>query len=195
VRRWLLGYSAPGHKMEPVFGDRSRSDLVAVSFLELSEIAVVAAFREMRVPLQRLRDAHQYARDSFGLEYPFASLNLKESGGHVLHDFEETHPGAGRLAVLDQYGQFVLPQVVGVRVLEFDFDNTDRLAARWFPFGREIAVVIDPHVAAGTPTVKGTRIAVETVRARWKAGEVISSIASDLEIGEAAIEQVLQRAA
>jgi uncharacterized protein (DUF433 family) len=195
VRRWIYGYSAPGHKMQPVFGDKSAPDVVAVvSFLELIEIAVVAAFRANRVSLQRLRDAHEYAREAFGLEYPFASLNLREQGGHVLHEFEEQQPGA-RLVVLDMQGQFVLPQTVHAKVIEFDFDEKDRLASRWFPFGRQVPVVIDPHFAAGIPVVKGTRVSVDTVTRRWKSGETISSIATDLELEQGDVEHILQRAA
>src|SRR3712207_2622998 len=47
VRRWLMGYSVPGHRMLPVFGGQRRgSGPLVVSFLELAEIVVVARFRQ-----------------------------------------------------------------------------------------------------------------------------------------------------
>jgi uncharacterized protein (DUF433 family) len=181
--------------MEPVFGDKPPDgEALVVSFLELIELAVVSGFRKQRVPLQRLRDAHAFARNSFDLPYPFASLNLREHGGHVLHEFEESTPGPGKLVVLDMHGQFVLPETVKLRVIDFDFD-ADRLASRWFPFGRTIPVVIDPHLAAGIPTVAGTRISVETLKRRWKSGEPINSIAVDLEVDQQDVERILQHAA
>src|SRR5579883_141115 len=110
VRRWLHGYSAPGHQMEPVLGDPPERR-AAISFLQLIEIAVVARYRIMdgagrrAVPLDRLRRAHAYARDRFATPYPFATLALRVEGGHVLHDFAREHPGPGTLA-LDMHGQF-----------------------------------------------------------------------------------------
>jgi uncharacterized protein (DUF433 family) len=196
VRRWLRGYEAPGHRMEPVFGVKNAGadEPLQVSFLQLVEIAVVVAFRSHGVSLKRLRDAHAYARTAFDFDYPFASMDLGESGGHVLHQFEEERPdGKGKLVELDGSGQFVLPEMVKVRILEFDF--VDRLAVRWFPFGRTVPVVIDPHLAAGNPTVHGTRVTVETLRKRWKAGEPMASIADDLELEVGDVESILQRAA
>jgi uncharacterized protein (DUF433 family) len=182
--------------MEPVFGDKSsQGEALTISFLELAEIAVAVSFRKQRVPLQRLRDAHEYARETFGIPFPFASLNLREQGGHILHEFEEQQPGPGKLVVLDMRGQYVLPETVKVKVMDFDFDEGDRLAVRWFPFGRVIPVVVDPHMAAGTPTVKGSRVTLATVRKRWKAGEPIGSISEDLELDPSDVEHILQRVA
>jgi len=196
VRRWMVGYNAPGHKMEPVFGNKhSPGDLLTISFLELAEIVIVAGFRKQRVPLQRTRDAHEYARRTFGLAYPFASLNLRESGGHILHEFEQQQPGPGKLVSLDMQGQYVLPETVQLTVVNFDFSDTDRLASRWFPFGRHVPVVVDPHFGAGAPTVIGSRVTVDTLKRRWKAGETIKSMSSDLELEEEDVEHVLQRAA
>ena len=94
VRRWLTGYEAPGHRMDPVLGGRGGSDgPLIVSFLELAELIVVVGFRKAGVRLQRLRDAHEYAREAFDLAYPFASLKLQRAGGHVLHEFEQISPG------------------------------------------------------------------------------------------------------
>jgi uncharacterized protein (DUF433 family) len=89
----------------------------------------------------------------------------------------------------------VLPETVESNVINFDFSNTDNLVSRWCPFGREIPVVVDPHLAGGVPTIKGSRVTVDVVMRRWKFGEPITSISSDLELDEADIEHVLQRAA
>src|SRR3972149_3647087 len=69
VRRWLKGYEVPGHRMTPVFGrkiEAPEAGPLLVSFLELVEIVVVARFRQgadghHRVPLERLRQAHDFA--------------------------------------------------------------------------------------------------------------------------------------
>ena len=106
VRRWMYGYTSPTGRMRPVFGTQNRikEQGAAVSFLQLAEVAVVGRFRRRNVTLERLRRAHSFAHEHFRLEYPFASLRLKTDGVHVLHQFEESEPGASLLA-LDRFGQ------------------------------------------------------------------------------------------
>jgi uncharacterized protein (DUF433 family) len=200
VARWLRGYTGPGHQMAPVFGDRSAGTPRTVSFLELAEIIVVAKFRrpdprgKRPVNLATLRRAHEYARRAFGLEYPFASLNLKVEGGHVLHDFDLANPGEERIA-LDMGGQWMLPQPVRKELDQFDFDPDDHLAQRWFPLGRDGRIVVDPHVAAGRPAIAGTGVTVDVINKRFLSNESIEAIAEDFEIGRADVEQALRYAA
>lgn len=196
VRRWLLGYGAPGHSLAPVLGrDRSQSGQpLSLSFLELIEIIVVARFRQgsrgtRPVPLDRLRQAHAYARERFGLPYPFASLRLREWGGHILHEFDAANPGTSTLA-LDRHGQWVLPYLVDSEIEHVDYEGL--WAQRWFPAGREIPLVVDPHLAGGRPTILGTGVTVDTIRQRFAAGESIEFLAQDFEVPSSAIEQALR---
>lgn len=204
VRRWLRGYTAPGHSMAPVFSRVSADEPVAISFLQLVEIAVVARYRRLdsvgqrAVPLDRLRRAHDYARQVLGVAYPFASLELRTQGGHLLHDFAVREPGAGTLA-LDLHGQYVLPFAVDDALQQFDYDETKtppfQMAQRWFPFGRHVPIVIDPHVSAGRPIVAGTRVSLVIIRDRFTAGESIADLADDFELAPAVVEQALRYAA
>src|SRR5439155_17515888 len=122
------------------------------------------------VTLERLRRAHTFARRKFKLPYPFASLNLRETGGHILHEFDEQNPDGPRLA-LDLNGQWELPGLVRRELehLDFDWDGRiqDPLAVRWFPKGRAIPIVVDPHIAADGPTIQGGGVTVGTIQLRW----------------------------
>jgi uncharacterized protein (DUF433 family) len=199
VARWLRGYAAPGHQMAPVFGERAGQGQRAVSFLELAEIIVVARFRrpdwrgKRPVRLETLRRAYEYARRTFGLEYPFASLNLKLEGGHILHDFNQAYPGTELLA-LDLGGQWALPVPVQRGLEQFEFDPQDHLARRWFPLGPEGRIVVDPHVGAGRPTIVGTGVTVDIIRRRFLSNESVADIAEDFEITAADVEQALRYA-
>lgn len=193
VRRWLYGYKSESARMRPVFGTKKRTKEASaeISFLQLAEIVVVGRFRHRRVTLERLRRAHQYARDFFDIEYPFASLKLKTDGAHVLGVFQEREPGASLLS-LDQFGQWTLPGGV-VKVLEaFDFE--ENLAARWFPIGRTVPIVIDPRYGAGRPTIPERRLTIETIYKRWRAGQTIKFIASDFKLLPSLVETTLQYA-
>jgi len=197
VRRWLLGYEAPGHRMKPVFGRRPRDEgAPALSFLELAELIVVARFRQRsgrRISLDRLRAAHAFARERLQIPYPFASGRLKAEGGHIMHEFEEGHPGQGKIAI-DVGGLYALPIDFSDTLDLFDFDEMDGLAVRFYPHGRETPVIVDPDHASGSPSIVGSNVRVEIIIGRWKAGESIAELEDDFEIPASTIEAVLRAA-
>jgi uncharacterized protein (DUF433 family) len=182
--------------MAPVFGpERSIERTPGISFLELIEIVVVAQFRRGRRPIEldRLRRAHAFARERFGLPYPFASLSLREFGGHVLHDFDIADPHGPALA-LDLGGQWAIPGFV-TRVLDsVDFSPSDRMAERWFPAGRDKPIVLDPRRGAGRLTVVGTGVTIDTIYQRFLAGESIELLADDYDLEDAAIQEAIRYA-
>jgi uncharacterized protein (DUF433 family) len=197
VRRWMHGYQSPGHRMEPVFGGKERNSCEpAVSFLELVELAIASEFRrgtpgQSPVPLARVRSAHKYLRDRFGLDFPFASVRLRSEGGQILHDFTEREPGEGTL-VVSMGGQWMLPDAV-LGHLD-DLEYRDDLAVEWFPFGHSIPIRVNPLIAAGRPTVAGTGVRVETLRERINLGESKDDLSKDYGIPLSKIEQVLDAA-
>lgn len=196
ARRWIKGYSTPGHRMEPVFGHRHGPDEPRLSFVELVELAVVARFRGASarpIPLERLRAAHRFAREQLGVDYPFASQRMLVEGGHVLWEFERDDPGGPRL-VLDMHGQHVLPGVVLEELQHMDFDEPSGLVVRWFPRGRDASIVVDPERGGGRPIVAGTNIRAEVVRARFDSGESVQDLAEEFEIGIPAVEAALRAA-
>lgn len=200
VRRWLLGSASPGHSTAPVFGKKSGEDPLLVSFLELVEIVVAVRFRRGSpghppLRLDVIRRAHAFARDTLGVPYPFASLKLREAGGHVMHEFDRREGVTGRMA-LDLRGQYELPLPVRAELCKHvDFNAQDTLAQRWWLQGRTGPVVVDPHVAGGGPTVRGRSITIDTLRSRWKAGEPIDALAQDYDLDRQIVEQALQYAA
>lgn len=193
VRRWILGYESQTGQMHPVFGGAvaGKAPGPMVSFIQLLEIVVVSRFRYKRVTLDRLRRAHRFARDRFGLEYPFASQRLKTDGRHVLQEFEKAEPGSTLLA-LDQSGQLTLPGGVVHVIDTVDFD--EELALRWYPMGKDVPIVIDPEYGAGRPTIPHRRLTIETIHKRWLAGQKIEFIADDFALEAPLVEEALRYA-
>jgi uncharacterized protein (DUF433 family) len=193
VRRWLYGSDSASTKMRPVFGEKGKlkENVAEVSFLQLAEIVVVSRFRQRKVKLETLRQAHAYACDILNLEYPFAWLHLKTDGVHVFSDFEKSHPDAS-LLTLDKKGQLTLPGSV-IKALEL-FDYEEEFAARWYPIGRNVPIVIDPRFGAGRPTIPDRRLPIASIYNRWKSGENIEFIASDYSLKPKLVETTLQYA-
>jgi hypothetical protein len=67
--------------------------------------------------------------------YPFASVRLREEGGHILGDFYETDPSGASFAI-DVGGQWALLRPVREEVedhLEFSRAPENWFAIRWEP--------------------------------------------------------------
>jgi uncharacterized protein (DUF433 family) len=193
VRRWIHGYGGQSGQMRPVFGSpkkRSDTHIAAVSFLQLAEIVIVSQFRRKHITLERLRRAHLFAHVHFNLEYPFARLSLATDGVRVLHQFEESEPGDSLLVL--ESGQLTLPGYVAEAIQTFDF--VDDLAARWFPMGKDVPIVVDPRYGAGRPTITERRLTIETIHKRWLAGQKIQFIAEDCDLEPALVEDALRYA-
>ncbi|MFC2071009.1 DUF433 domain-containing protein [Chloroflexota bacterium] len=188
VRNWLYGRKEKYKNTPPILGIHEKAP--QVSFLQLTEILIAYSFRKNKIPLDRIRDAHDFAQEEWGVEFPFASLQLEPLGGHILHRFDEKQPGIS-LATLDtKLQQWTLPGLVldTLRTFEYELE----LAARWFPKGKDIPIVVDPRINAGLPTVRNRRVTIETIRKRFKARYSIPFIASDLKMKKDEVVDVLR---
>ena len=156
----------------------SRADL---SYLQLVELAVVAAMRSEGVKLKDIRSARDYMAQKFGSEFPFAEHRFKTDGRDCIIDYEEIDPAAGvdRLLYASKSGQLGWKEVLDRRLREFEYEDGG-IVVRWRIGGAKSGVTIDPRVSFGAPTVSGA--ATWAIRGRWDAGESVGDIADDFEI-------------
>jgi uncharacterized protein (DUF433 family) len=160
-----------------------------LSYLELVEVAFVATFRRLGVPLQRIRRARAYAAQALGSENPFAEHKWLTEGHHAMLNLREVDDDAsvGNLVVADAHGQIAWQEMVGQRFAQFDYEQD--LALTWHVRGRDRLVVIDPRISFGAPTVRG--IPTWVLKGRWSAGESVADIRDDFGLGEEEIVQGL----
>lgn len=175
-------------KVGPALGGKQKRE--ALSYLQLVEVAFVATFRRLGVPLQRIRRARDYVAKRFAEEYPFARYEFKTDGLHVLMDLAEDEPSFNFLIAADEHGQTGWREVLLSRFEEFDYDEGFALA--WHPRGRSVPIVIDARVAFGAPTVAGTGIPTWVLRGRVEAGETPAEIEDEFGVTEAALEAALE---
>jgi uncharacterized protein (DUF433 family) len=190
VRNWLLGYLTSEREFEPLFKGHPEEER-ACSFLQLIEIVVAAKFRKAeRCPFKTVRRAYDNARRMWPhLEYPFASLELKSIGGHIVHIIRV--PGLALRAV-DVPEQYTIPDLVQETLAQIEYEY--ELASRWHPVGTEIPIVVDPKVSGGLPVVEGRGITVEAIHKRFKAKQKMDFIASDFELERETIEEIIRYA-
>jgi len=178
-----------GGELGPALPGKEQGQLL--SYMQLVEVAFVATFRRLHVPLQKLRRARAYLAQVFDFEYPFAQLRLKTDGYHILMNLQEVEPDSDlqRLIIADANGQMAWEGLIGERFNEFDYDQQG-LAITWHPRGRQSLVVIDPRVSFGAPIVHG--VPTWIIRGRRSAGERITEIADDFGLQESDVIQALE---
>jgi uncharacterized protein (DUF433 family) len=175
-------------RVQPLFKQHRVEDR-ACSFLVLVEIVVAANFRKAEgVPFARVKQTHDNAESLYKLQYPFARVELKAIGGHIVRVLRV--PGASLQAV-DSPEQYTIPDLVQ-QIIEDQLDFELDLASRWYPVGKKIPIVVDPKISAGLPVVKGRGVTVETIFKRFKADQTMASIARDYQLERGIVEKVIQ---
>ena len=202
VRNWLLGYSQEEwvssgegrvrqERAVALLFNTMPADSTMVSFLQLVEIVVAARFRlAERKSFQVVKRAYENAQEVFNLPFPFAHLQLKAIGGHIVHELREGSRASYQ--ALDVLEQWSLPGIVD-EVLSEQIKYEDELAARWYPRGYDVPIVLDPRITSGAPTIEGCRVTVLTIYKRWKdQQQPIEFIANDFGLEPATVERALQ---
>ncbi|HUK59708.1 MAG TPA: DUF433 domain-containing protein [Stellaceae bacterium] len=162
----------------------------ALSYMQLIEVAVVAAFREAGVALEQIRIAREYVHKTLQSEHPFAEYRFKKEGKRLLLDYEQVEGKAGRGKYLDatQGGQLVWEQFVSPRLQEFVYE-AGGVAMRWHVAGPKSPIIIDPRISFGAPAVDS--VPTWVIKGRWEAGESIPDIAADFGIKRNDIKKAL----
>ena len=187
VRNWVLGY----RDIQPLFTSTNGQDPM-VSFIQLIEIVVAARFRKAdHVSYQRVRSAYENAKNLYQLSYPFAHLTLEAIGRHIVQWLNTDEPDVS-LQTLDDPQQWTLPGLVAEAMAQLDYEED--LAARWYPVGKDVPIVVDPRMSAGTPTIKGRGVTIQVIRKRFKAGQNMEFIAKDFELEQSVIEEAVRYA-
>ena len=189
VRNWLRGYTTQQGRVEPLFQQYDTEEKYC-SFLQLVEIVVAAKFRKAEhTAFHTIRYAYDNARKIYKLEYPFASLELKAIGGHIVHIIHIPNIG---LRALDQPEQYTIPNLVQEAIAQLEYEG--ELAKKWWPVGKEVPIVVDPLISAGLPIVEGRGVTVGAIRKRFLANQKIAFIAKDFGLKRDVIEQVIRYA-
>lgn len=167
---------------------RERQKRAALSYMQLIEVAVVAAFRKAGVPMKRIRAARKWAAHELKSEYPFAEFRFKEEARHLWLDSEQIDVKPGTVLSADQSGQLAWESVIG-RLREFEYENHG-IVLRWRVAGLSKPIIIDPRISFGAPTVRGTPTWI--IKGRWDAGESDSDIAEDFGLKKEEVREALR---
>jgi uncharacterized protein (DUF433 family) len=197
LTNWVRGYQYPvGGRLvraKPLI-DSSAEQEGAFSFVNLMEALTLAGFRQIKVPMQRVRKALEYAAKFVDAEHLLASQRLLTDGKELFWEFQErSRDGEISLVNLSRGGQKVFPEAVLRYLREMEWAR-DTFAKRWWPgsLPGEGAVVVDPRRAFGAPVIARTGIRTEDVFSRFSAGEALGDLADDYGLTLAQIEAAVR---
>lgn len=161
-----------------------------LSYMQLIEVAVVAAFRKAGVRLPEIRAARDYVKQKLRKEFPFAEFRFKSEGKNLWIPLEQIEggKGKGKLLKANQAGQLAWGEILG-RLQEFEYEGGRGVVVRWRVAGPSSPITIDPRIAFGAPAVGGTPTWV--LKGRWQAGEPDSEIAADFNLTKEQVRAAL----
>lgn len=191
LKRWLEGYSFPVDRLvrthKPALVAPAlprRGNTLTLTFLDLVQLRVVKALRDVPIPLQRIRTAALGAVDVFSTSHPFASVRFKTDGRRLFADVAQ--PGNEvALVELGRPSQRALRQILEKSLREISYATTG-FADRWYANGPKGGVVIDPRISFGTPVVVSANVPTHVIRDQARVTPDEKRLASwfDLEVSQ-----------
>jgi uncharacterized protein (DUF433 family) len=169
----------------------STGDDRTVPFIGLVEAAVVHAFRQTGLPMQRIRRALAILAQEGELSHALASRQLYTDGAAVLYDHakDQDDRQLGLLTVVHT-GQRVFHDVILKYLERINFDD-EWPTSLILPITDRKLLQVAPAVAGGDPLFLHGGAPLSAVHSRVVAGEPISSIAADFDVPATDIEEVL----
>ena len=66
------------------------------------------------------------------------------------------------------------------------------IVRRWWPLGKDVAVLVDPDYGFGLPVIEGTGVRTEIIAERYRAGDGADEIAYDFDVTPGQINDALR---
>lgn len=202
AREWVLGRppraSIRRHAAPAVIKPAATDPICLLSFSNLVELFVLADLRrDHGVPLQRVRAALRYVRETLGIDRPLIRAEFKTDGVDLFLEHIVEHQDGAALVNASAQGQLGMRAALEARLERVEWD-AHKIAKRLFPFVRPQAVgqprtiMIDPRMGFGRPVIADTGIRTNIIVERFRAGESAPELARDYNVHLGAIEDALR---
>jgi uncharacterized protein (DUF433 family) len=159
----------------------------AVSFVDLVEVATIGKLRNKGFSLKRIRQINAYCRVALGEPRPLVTERFRVAGQDIFVDDYDFGilVNVGREAGMRAWEEVLEP------FLE-DVEYEEEIVRRWWPLGKDVAVLIDPNFGFGLPVIAGTGVRTEIIAERHKAGDTTDEIVYDFDVTPKQINDALR---
>ena len=187
-RRWLKGYSfwyeGEHRTMPPVTWTSETKD--AVTFVDLMEVATIDKLRKKGFSFKQIRKINATARFYLRKPRPLVTETFKVKGRDIFVD-----EGFGILVNVGyEAGMQAWDEILDPFLVTVEYEG--EIVRRWWPLGKEFAVLVDPDYGFGLPVVEGVGVRTEIIAERYRAGDSIDEIAYDFDVTPKQIDDALQ---
>jgi uncharacterized protein (DUF433 family) len=194
LRAWFLGttWGSQPHlrQFKPFLTPASR-DLL--SFFDIASVHVLMAFKRQGVPPDGIRtivESLQLERPN--ARYPLLGTDFFLFGKAVIIKT------VGQLLNLSKHRQLGLKNVMNKFLSRMEFDS-EQMPLRFKPLlgsskrlREDGRIVIDPHLSAGRPVLRGTGVPAEVISMRKKSGESYALLARDYRVSIGEIKEAVR---
>jgi uncharacterized protein (DUF433 family) len=198
MKRWTYG-SAPGQSViDPELGDTEGKTLTFLDFVQT--LAIGRLRTDVRLSLQKIRNAYDFAREEFKVDFPFALKstrfglfgppnNLKRQELFVCIGQDDDGTSKYFQLTGKKRGNQLIREVVRTYARHINFDETTDLATKYFPFERgSYRIVMDPAVRFGEPYLESCGYTARTLYDAYRVERSLSRTASMYGVTEQEIE-------
>lgn len=188
-KRWLKGYTylyCPGELRASPPVNREIGPRDSASFIDLMEVVVIGGLRREGFSLPTIRRINEYCQAYLRRTRPLVTETFKVDGKEAFILASHGH----LVNVSASRGMQAWREVLEPFLENVDFER--ELARRWWPLGRDGAVMLDPDYGFGLPVVSGTGVRTEVVAERALAGENAEEISYDFGLARYQVEAALR---
>ena len=160
-----------------------RGEEVALTFLDLVSLRMIAVFRAHGLTSLEIRKAHYELQAARGASHPFAVEPIWISGWHI-YIRENSIPIAitkNWQSAFDFVELFVGP----MHNMAF---GENEIPTKWEP---QEGIVLDPKISFGEPCLKGTRIATQVLWSLVEGGDPPDRVASAYQLPTEQVEAAI----
>uniref|UniRef100_A0A7V2ZKG5 DUF433 domain-containing protein n=1 Tax=Ignavibacterium album TaxID=591197 RepID=A0A7V2ZKG5_9BACT len=157
----------------------------AVNFYVLIELFTFFKLQELGVKAKTILKARSAISQELNIDYPFASSKLLTDGRRIWYKFQDDIINA------DGTSQTNFVKIIEEFAINVEFSKNTFLAERFWPYGKDIKIVIDPHRQYGQPIIEGTSINAEVIYSMYKSGEPIDSLAILYDLTEKEVNDAI----
>jgi uncharacterized protein (DUF433 family) len=197
LRAWISGYTyktRSGIRKAPPIIPPADPKANLLSFFNLIEAQVLAATRERKISVGKVRRAIEYLRDEAGEDRPLLNCIFDTAGQqifvHRLTGSKLKHP-----LNVSKHGQYGFKAILKKYLSRIDRDAAG-LPTRLYPMkaGKAVSgrlITIYPFVASGKPSLRKSGIKAEVIWLRKKEGETEKSLARDFKLKPSEIKAAI----
>lgn len=193
---WLRGCNYPteqGKRFSEPLIQRPTPGQPELSFTNLVEAHVLRVIRQIHnIRLDKVRNALDYVEQQLNLPHPLVRVEFKTDGVDLFVK------RVGDLINASQSGQLAMEEALQHLLKRVEWDEHG-IASKLYPITRKAneqdspkLLVIDPQVSFGRPTLLETRVPIDILAKRYKAGESIDDLAEDYRCDRLSIEEAIR---